>query len=1500
MQETNIGIRFNVYNIKDDSKDDPPDRERLTANERKRQAIARELTRNGILARSEPGQNRIWCFYQAEGDIRKVEEQGCTFVRDGVIDAKLVSDVVRVTPPPAAPLHVFRLFAGAVDAVISATLSKICKPVRLKPMVWLVRLNDLSPNSLSNETGLKDYTSLLVQVCLRIATNGSFVYLTEVTPSNLRFCDECTIATPSDARTGIEEGVIAPIGTPVQFVEPPSQSFVPTKGSDTTDQRDLGAKANAQAEAMLRQKERVWKSLARERLRSMNLGEVSLDSLEDTAAWTWVELDKNALPPNAQADRRQRFLWPTSLCFADVAVLNQDHSSVPTGTAAGILNFHDAIVAAEEWFNGAESRLKNCDAAEEEEQVADDSAADGLEEFEVDTLINSPVYSRGIETTNGGGVYPTPPDGVMPGAAPEVAQVQTAVTSEPQEDPMTLEQSPTALSQGSSFAMDDEVVDDGSGDLFGEAEDAFDGPGITDDDFSFFDDSGAGTGVSQRQFADDSGRTSHTDGMNNKAKAEEKNIPDTNQLHVSVNEETKRETQADEIQQPSGGAEESRQAAGAVPSKLQATSSVNSHIMAPITDDPNIIGNPSGDTIVSRVATPPLSPFAIKERLLPLPIPASTIKSDPADQGSLSRRGNSNFGPVNFNLDFSSASSKYGALGKYGGGSNASNVSQQSPTLQRTGNLNTAGRRNISLPEKLRIKTNLLGVKRKSAVIEQDEASSEEESEYESGSDDEISATAYSPPKKWKPGPPTISIPTLADVAEETEHIELPKDEESLSSLESFVQYLLYGHATLVACKNSLASGSISSVVTTATLSKQNISNAHDQAGEFWNLFQFDGGDLIAVSQIVAEQSFLISSAESDDACSVPALIEEDRAIGSATLIQSRPHDIVDGRLTDSKDCGFPSIASMSASMGAAFSTSQPDSSAKLQPRPVPRRGLSVGSGTSYGHYIYPITAPLVRVNRSGEAWDMLYTALEYWDVLGLEPCNASKDIHAYAVLAGNAELAESGKQFLQDLEVVYEACKLGSFTLGTQAVPRSGLTSIAYCQPSERSTRSTIAAIRSACMQLAEQLIKGEKNGQTVVVYLLNPFREDGMIKYICACFWEFCKSYSRTQNALRPSNIVLQVVPMEAVAIRDCFVVPNTKYLKHLAHSTYDMSPLPQKDECNAVWQIDCTPSVRVVPGITRKINFMLSETPPSSLMQEAQVLHLSYAISSDGDWLSAAWTDYTGQHQHTASFCLARAEYHSVLSTVRNWTASMMPDKSTWRLIVARLGSFNPRERIIWTEIVAPHVALTMLDLSLHSPVYTIPTTETPLDPTASTITQPQPTCTGSSFLTPVSTPQATPQTVSPDAHGHTAPLNAPTPDATDPSATDPDAQLLDSRDETWALILPFSVTHAPDPYVPKRVLASGVLLRRGEVRVNKPLPSLGIDIIENLAPKTAVGQTSWLMPRSAEGVLREVLGWYRGLALMARLRGVKGAKDGILPWHVGIAVAGARGLDGFLDG
>lgn len=62
------------------------------------------------------------------------------------------------------------------------------------------------------------------------------------------------------------------------------------------------------------------------------------------------------------------------------------------------------------------------------------------------------------------------------------------------------------------------------------------------------------------------------------------------------------------------------------------------------------------------------------------------------------------------------------------------------------------------------------------------------------------------------------------------------------------------------------------------------------------------------------------------------------------------------------------------------------------------------------------------------------------------------------------------------------------------------------------------------------------------------------------------------------------------------------------------------------------------------------------------------------------------------------------------------------------------------------------------------------------------------------------------------------------------------------------------------------------------------------------RTGMAWTAGPSARSTgEVLLREILGHYRGLGLLARVRGMKGTKGGGLPWHIAAAMRGVKGLD-----
>ena len=148
---------------------------------------------------------------------------------------------------------------------------------------------------------------------------------------------------------------------------------------------------------------------------------------------------------------------------------------------------------------------------------------------------------------------------------------------------------------------------------------------------------------------------------------------------------------------------------------------------------------------------------------------------------------------------------------------------------------------------------------------------------------------------------------------------------------------------------------------------------------------------------------------------------------------------------------------------------------------------------------------------------------------------------------------------------------------------------------------------------------------------------------------------------------------------------------------------------------------------------------------------------------------------------------------------------------------------------------------------------------------------------SSTTPVSTPL--PSTFSPDQSGlastpggSTAQTNAPTPTsgAFDYSA---EAKLVDITDETWGFVMPrcFDDSHGCLGSCPASI--SGYLIKRTGARDEDGLIALGVNIVHAQKPDKLL--------------VKEVLRMYRGLGLLARVRGIIDPVSSLLPWHIAAA-------------
>lgn len=654
-----------------------------------------------------------------------------------------------------------------------------------------------------------------------------------------------------------------------------------------------------------------------------------------------------------------------------------------------------------------------------------------------------------------------------------------------------------------------------------------------------------------------------------------------------------------------------------------------------------------------------------------------------------------------------------------------------------------------------------------------------------------------------------------------------------------------------------------------------------------WQLFDFDGLDLIATAQLLAHHA----------AASLHSALRCDRHqsyhAGDSARQSSDPLTAVTG-------VEPLSLLGLAAMVNATIITEGDEK----QTMRLGLRRLQMPNGMSLvGQVLNFLSAPMVRVKRADTTWDVTSSAIQFSDVLGLEPLHSPKNVIADAIMIGTDDTKSRCSIHLCDLQYQYERSAFGTFTIGNKILVRASEVAMRSPVQEQNRTFTTLLLLKKACSNLAHKInqkLKKDPQANRVVI-IFSPFTDASMDKYICACFQTIVKDVDKSVKGLS-----LQIIPFNQIICYEAYGGIGPWPFAKSALSLYDCIPSDEAPSTSSVWKGFAAKSLALVPLPLRKINFTLSEQPPINLLAEAQILHVACAISADENWLVLAWTDYSGNHQDNLAFCLYKTNLDTVMTAVKEYISSLLTVNITWRIIVAIASTSDAELRAHWTSLAGICVAVTVAEVSLSPPLQIYGNT-LPLD---SDVTAPTtPAIPQTATLTPASTPQAINMAISPDTNQPLTPSSAVDQQSSanptlDLPTTDADAQLIDTRDDSYGLTLSFPATPRPienNALLPRThtPFASGLLVKRGENRPGVPLPTLGIDIIENVTPKMPPGRTTWLLPRTPDYLIREILGWYRGLAVLGRLRNVAGCERGEVPWHIGVVIAGAEALEGFFE-
>ncbi|RDW78532.1 uncharacterized protein DSM5745_05384 [Aspergillus mulundensis] len=530
------------------------------------------------------------------------------------------------------------------------------------------------------------------------------------------------------------------------------------------------------------------------------------------------------------------------------------------------------------------------------------------------------------------------------------------------------------------------------------------------------------------------------------------------------------------------------------------------------------------------------------------------------------------------------------------------------------------------------------------------------------------------------------------------------------------------------------------------------------------------------------------------------------------------------------------------------------------------------------------LSPPHVRVRRGKDFLELLPTAISFWETFGLEPAHGPKDVTAYCIHPQSTTRAAD--TFIDRLSLLYSSCNLGSHSRGEVSDAfTNGLGE--WDVTSERKPNYQIAMqqLKLVCEELGAALLDGKPSKDNIVVYIINPFSHAASLVDICAAFWCLLQNYfaSADKQPRQLDEVLLQIIPLNTVSSADSLIVPPQPDYLNLVLEVYSRCSTRQTQPN----LINCAPPVMLAETVPPAIGFRLA-SERSSPLQEGKCLHVACSRSQDQRWMTVAWSDNSGVLQRTMSYCLRfrNTTASRTISAVRHeiWAATkdiMDKTQGRWRVIIVSTDNVDQEEYDTWLNLAdqynklrAVPVELAILSVNTASDLsLSLPSSALPMSLLNSQASS-----------TPIATPLPSNSILSPDGLGNAptppggalAPANASTP--TDPSLeSESESVLIDICDESWSVLLSHRLNGTLHLTEYRPALASGYLLRRRGTAEADGVFTVNVNLIFTQRPST-----------SYESLLREIIGMYRDLGTLARVRGTWIVQSNTLPWHIATAV------------
>ena len=150
----------------------------------------------------------------------------------------------------------------------------------------------------------------------------------------------------------------------------------------------------------------------------------------------------------------------------------------------------------------------------------------------------------------------------------------------------------------------------------------------------------------------------------------------------------------------------------------------------------------------------------------------------------------------------------------------------------------------------------------------------------------------------------------------------------------------------------------------------------------------------------------------------------------------------------------------------------------------------------------------------------------------------------------------------------------------------------------------------------------------------MINPSEEPSSIRYLCEIFQRIFNAYaSNTKPKDAPSDLVLQIIPLNWVATKSSLAIPLLGPCTRLAKIVYDKCPLL----IDTSLPLNSGAAFRIADQFPKKIDFKLTASSNFSPIGHTPVAHLGYCWNKQANWLSFAFVNDTGDAQWSASYHL-----------------------------------------------------------------------------------------------------------------------------------------------------------------------------------------------------------------------------------------------------------------------